>query len=534
MEISEPRVDGSTPKQSLVIIDHLSGFHRGSRQVLTGEDLEIGTAPDATIHFPSDHEPHVTPHHARIRRRGDLFELASIHGDPIQVNGTPVDSHILSSGDLIVVGEHGPVIRFRIYGDPKKRFKSIPEALADCRDSARAEKKSLPGLVWSFLRNAPHEMLRQTAPWTRTATFALMTALLVATLYLGFMSLQFQRELATQIETLTLVREERQAMTNEELEALRGALESRLSETLERVEALENMTEAGKRIVTNSSQSVVFLLGDFGFVNADGNPLRTVVGPDGRPVINRNGTPAVSSDGTGPPFRSEFTGTGFVATENGLILTNRHVVLPWEFDMGSRSLMSIGYRAVMNRMVGYFPGDALPFLVSLVVASDSVDLAVLQCEAEHEHASAIPLSDQSASPGDEVFVMGYPTGIRALLARTDVRFVNRLLEETKRDFWTIAQRLAEAGHIAPLATSGIVGQVTPTNVVYDAETTHGGSGGPVIGLDGRVVAINAAILNDFGGSNLGVPVNQARILLEQAAALLPAEEPAASVTPDAG
>ena len=63
---------------------------------------------------------------------------------------------------------------------------------------------------------------------------------------------------------------------------------------------------------------------------------------------------------------------------------------------------------------------------------------------------------------------------------------------------------------------GIVGQVTSNYVVYDAETTHGGSGGPVIGRDGQVVAINAAILNDFGGSNLGVPVEWALLLLHEA------------------
>jgi S1-C subfamily serine protease len=92
--------------------------------------------------------------------------------------------------------------------------------------------------------------------------------------------------------------------------------------------------------------------------------------------------------------------------------------------------------------------------------------------------------------------------------------VTRLLEESNRDLKTIVQRLAEEERIAPLATSGIVGQVTPTFVVYDAETTHGGSGGPVMDRNGRVVAINAAILNDFGGSNLGVPVEWARHLLE--------------------
>ena len=40
-------------------------------------------------------------------------------------------------------------------------------------------------------------------------------------------------------------------------------------------------------------------------------------------------------------------------------------------------------------------------------------------------------------------------------------------------------------------------------------TTHGGSGGPVIGLDGRVVAVNSAIIPEFTGSNLGVPAAEA-------------------------
>ena len=51
-------------------------------------------------------------------------------------------------------------------------------------------------------------------------------------------------------------------------------------------------------------------------------------------------------------------------------------------------------------------------------------------------------------------------------------------------------------------------------VVYDAETTHGGSGGPVLDLEGRVVAVNAAILTEFGGSNMGVPAIQAAALLQ--------------------
>ncbi len=80
----------------------------------------------------------------------------------------------------------------------------------------------------------------------------------------------------------------------------------------------------------------------------------------------------------------------------------------------------------------------------------------------------------------------------------------------------MAARLAEEGYVAPLASRGIVSQATPATIVYDAETTHGGSGGPVLDMNGDVVAVNAAILPEYGGSNLGIPAAKVRALLEEA------------------
>ena len=110
-------------------------------------------------------------------------------------------------------------------------------------------------------------------------------------------------------------------------------------------------------------------------------------------------------------------------------------------------------------------------------------------------------------------MVGFPLGIRALMARTNPEFVESLQQAGITDFWRVAELLSREGHVTPLASRGIVGQVTTQNVVYDAETTSGGSGGPVLSLDVQVVAINAAILPEFGGSNLGVPAARARALL---------------------
>jgi S1-C subfamily serine protease len=78
----------------------------------------------------------------------------------------------------------------------------------------------------------------------------------------------------------------------------------------------------------------------------------------------------------------------------------------------------------------------------------------------------------------------------------------------------VAERLSEAGFIRPLASRGIVGQRSAETVVYDAETTYGGSGGPVLDVEGQVVAVNTAIIPGYGGSNFGIPIEFAHRLLE--------------------
>ena len=91
--------------------------------------------------------------------------------------------------------------------------------------------------------------------------------------------------------------------------------------------------------------------------------------------------------------------------------------------------------------------------------------------------------------------------MQALVVRASPEFLKAATPDGDADFWSLARRLSEAGYIKPLATRGIVSQVSQEVVAYDAETAIGGSGGPVLDLGGRVVAVNAAVLEEFGGSN---------------------------------
>ena len=79
---------------------------------------------------------------------------------------------------------------------------------------------------------------------------------------------------------------------------------------------------------------------------------------------------------------------------------------------------------------------------------------------------------------------------------------------------TAEQTLAINNQIQPLSSLGIVAQITPDFIVYDAATTQGGSGGPVLSLSGQVVAVTSAVVSEFGGSNIGVPASQAIPLLQ--------------------
>lgn len=112
--------------------------------------------------------------------------------------------------------------------------------------------------------------------------------------------------------------------------------------------------------------------------------------------------------------------------------------------------------------------------------------------------------------------MGYPTGMRSMLAQTGDEFLAEIQADESLDFWDIARLLSAAQFIRPLASRGIVGQLSASAVVYDADTTHGGSGGPVLDIEGNTIAINTAISPEYGGSNFGVPVEYARQLLADA------------------
>jgi hypothetical protein len=170
----------ATPRKTFVL-DHLIGPHRGTRQVLVGDRLRIGTASDAEVHFQVLQTAAVALHHATLQRQGSDYQLNAEPGARVDVNGASVATRTLAPGDVLRFGVRGPVARFRRVTPRRQRYKSVGEVVEDCIECARADGATRLGQAARLLKAAPAALIMQTAPWARAGLVMLLVALVGAT-----------------------------------------------------------------------------------------------------------------------------------------------------------------------------------------------------------------------------------------------------------------------------------------------------------------------------------------------------------------
>ncbi len=516
MVVREDQIDRSPgasaePLAAAASLEHLTGPSRGTVSWLNAGLLDIRLTASNIVQV-SDAKPETAgqPATARLRRAEGSYQLVAPDRQTVWVNGKPVRQALLVNGDIIEFGENGPLSRFHLHRDGRGEKQTVAAILRDTFDYLRVSRQPTPKRLWRAIATLVRRLFRETTVLFRISVIGAI-ALLIGVAYQ-------QRQLNTRLEhalqsstarleqvSAALARARREALRTSDLQALRDEMAKRLVSQTERLAALEERSGASARVIANSVASVAFLQGAYGFRDdKSGRVLRHVLGPSAQPIITALGQPMLSLDGDGPPVEIQYTGTGFAIAGAPVLVSNRHVALPWE---GASAVPGGDLEPVMNRFQAYFPGRAEPVDIKLLKASDKADLALIRiADGTAMGGIGLSLSEAPPNPGDEVIVIGYPTGLRALLARSGEPFVKALQAAGETDFWKVSRRLAAEGFIAPLASRGIVGQATPAAVVYDAETTHGGSGGPVLDVHGRIVAVNAAILPEYGGSNFGVPM----------------------------
>jgi len=504
-------------------LEILTGPARGTASWLSGNTLEVSLNEADMIRIAeAGSEPLQDGVVARLHRRGDGYEIEACQPKPLWINGNRVDSKHLQPRDLIEFGEKGPLSRYRIHRQGDRLKRSLSDMLDDCLDYNRVSRKPRMIRMRTALRDLLRDFLVETTLLFRVTVVAVLVVLgvLAYQQYRSAEQLQQQAQSsAHQLEDLAriLTRTTQEALRPSDLNRLRQELSRSLSDATTRLELLEKRSAASTRIIAEATRSIVFLQGSYGFRDtASKRMLRFQVDEQGNPLFTLRGQPLLTLEGDGEIAERRFTGTAFVVSEGGALLTNRHVARPWEDDTSLETLVAEGMEAVLIRFLGYLPGIEAAFPVELVRASEDADLAVLQCLEIAGGLPRLKLGTRQPEPGDEVIVMGYPTGMNAMLAQTGVDFLAELEADEDLDFWSVAEHLSKAGFIRPLASRGIVGQRSELIVVYDADTTHGGSGGPVLDIDGNTIAINTAIIPEYGGSNFGVAVESARRLLAEA------------------
>ena len=176
----------------------------------------------------------------------------------------------------------------------------------------------------------------------------------------------------------------------------------------------------------------------------------------------------------GPPFRPfprRGLGSGVVMDREGRILTNAHTV-----DGAQRILVGLGDGRVLGAAV--------------LGADEDTDVAVVKVEGDRLQPAEFGDSDQLKA-GQPVLAIGNPLGLPGGPTVT-------------------------SGVVSSLHRSIRLGDGDGLQVIQtDAAVNPGNSGGPLVDLQGRVVALNTATIPYAEGIGFAVPINAALDIARQ-------------------
>jgi len=180
--------------------------------------------------------------------------------------------------------------------------------------------------------------------------------------------------------------------------------------------------------------------------------------------------------------KGEGTGTGFVVSSDGYIVTNNHVT----GDAGNGGTIEVTFvdgSTATGKLVGADPG---------------YDIAVVKVDRTDLPALTLGSSD-SVNVGDVAIAIGSPLGLQGTVTSGIISALNR-----------------------PVTAGGQGGLAYINAIQTDAAINPGNSGGPLVNASGEVVGVNSAIatlgMGDATGSiglGFSIPIDTAKRIVDE-------------------
>jgi S1-C subfamily serine protease len=502
------------------LVVHITNGHERHTEVLSQERVLIGPGEECHIRLGSD----------LLTDSSVLLELTRHNGhfrvsefDPeigITLNGRPVARGAkIDDGDELRFGAFDIAMQFFPVGNlpavVANRRASVAPFIEQAAIEAAATARRDDAKV--FLREFTRELLREINWSTKIVTLLIAISLVGGLLYLGnaaYTEMRRGRE---------LIREQ-----NEQLARLQNELKSTNDQfgivAGKNQEIIDSLSLA-PRLFGQYGNGVCLIAGSYMlFETGTGRPMRypeTQTTEEGAALQSGGEQPILTPEGNGPPFIRDFVGTGFHVGD-GYIVTNRHLAVePWTADEGVQALSaSVRGQFRVTRIIAFFPGLRQSFAMRVRQSGTRDDLAVGLIDPKDLPANlpVLPLDKDSdtAGVGKPVVMMGYPSGEERLIATIPENEARGIRERYGSSVETLLSYLAERNYIKPLTTQGHITALEARDLAYDARNAVGGSGSPLFGQSGRVIAVNYASLPSLPDQNYAVPIRFAFPLLQKA------------------
>ncbi|MDM7922253.1 MAG: trypsin-like peptidase domain-containing protein [Pyrinomonadaceae bacterium] len=511
------------------IIIHISVGSEKRTEFFSEERLSIGSDEtcDLQIHTKKLESTGVW---LRLENTEGVFRVIDFNPTlGLTINEKPVRRYIaLNDGDVVAIPDTDISFAFFALAEKPSLITTkrndpqiapfISEAALDAaaspeRDDAKA-----------FLREFTRELMREISWTTKAIILVLTIGFLTGVLYLGF---AVNSELRANRENA-----EAQQQIISRLEEQLGNTSSTLGQLEKTNRDLINAQSLAQNVRVSYGNGICLIVGVYQLVDrASGKPLRYPDPQSYQPIPysppSEGDTPAgaapqttLTTEGNGSLVEYDFIGTGF-HVGGGYIVTNRHVLQPWTEDDQVKTMMrDSNGRALVKKLVIYFPNLPQPFPLRIRQAGGREDVAVATIDPAIVPADlpVVPLErdSEAATIGKTVVTMGYPNGPDRLLAMVDdaeATSINRRFGNSREN---LINFLAQSRKITPLTTQGSITDLDTRRIVHDARTAEGGSGAPLFGQTGKVIGVNFGVFTENTAVNMAVPIAFALDLLRQA------------------